>query len=352
MEHTTRHYCDVTGECKCNDTSVTRTPESTTIIPDTCYSPPGDDCSWYRNCLEKRYPCKEQGESYAIDYAEKFCTLYDKHFLSFDAEGKQWINAARKCLQVKLVPILRPFVTMTCDEIKKKALDSHTDCYTSPDNQAPSICDIGIANWMRVFMTIKSAFIDVPIDSLKQSIIIGSKCVSNWITTGIKHLMIDFNSNNDFGERLLNSRIVEPLANDGKWTDNGVQYIGYSTEEDDSSFRMVVLLMPAVQYDLNYEGTIIANVTSVALDAANAVQNGKVQFELPGNVQALNFSVCEDVKCAVPIKSVNVPPVIQSTERNTVTTVINSAERTSTYCWNVVVLFFVCSCVIKEIVHF
>ena len=42
--------------CACNpNSSVTASPMST--LERTCYSPTGEDCSWYTNCLAERYPC-------------------------------------------------------------------------------------------------------------------------------------------------------------------------------------------------------------------------------------------------------------------------------------------------------
>jgi hypothetical protein len=62
------------------------------------------NCEWYGNCLEKKYQCSGTDDDYAMEYAIKFCNLYDEHVAEFSIEGQTWVNAVRKCLQVSLVP--------------------------------------------------------------------------------------------------------------------------------------------------------------------------------------------------------------------------------------------------------
>ena len=73
------------------------------LEPD-CYSPQGDDCEWYINCLERRYPCRGTDDGYAIEFAYKFCNLFFDNYNDFSEDGRNWVDAVRKCLQVQLVP--------------------------------------------------------------------------------------------------------------------------------------------------------------------------------------------------------------------------------------------------------
>ncbi|XP_025087684.1 uncharacterized protein LOC112560222 [Pomacea canaliculata] len=82
-----------------------KTKRQATIGPD-CYTPTGGNCSWYRYCLEASIPCQGTPDDYAITYAEKYCNLFNSNYNRFSSEGKQWVDAVRKCLQVKLVPLL------------------------------------------------------------------------------------------------------------------------------------------------------------------------------------------------------------------------------------------------------
>ena len=52
----------VTDDCSCEPGNTTPKPYTgipTTSLPSKCYSPSGDSCDWYRNCLEKKYPCED-----------------------------------------------------------------------------------------------------------------------------------------------------------------------------------------------------------------------------------------------------------------------------------------------------
>ncbi|WAR31916.1 LOW QUALITY PROTEIN: hypothetical protein MAR_034458, partial [Mya arenaria] len=130
------------------------------------------DLVMYRRALKRAYPLfatalKEQSAaeaillyraSYALDYCEKICDLYTEHYNGFHAIGQKWIDAVRKCLQVALVPLLRPYNHPSCDEIKDAAFRIHSECYVSPYPGAPSFRDIGWSNYLKVYMTIKPAF--------------------------------------------------------------------------------------------------------------------------------------------------------------------------------------------------
>lgn len=135
-----------------------------------CFAPFGANCDWYRKCLEKRYKCEQTPFPYAISFAEHFCLKFDKMYNSFTAKGQNWVDATRKCLQVALVPLLNPSSQEpTCQEIRTFAFNSHTPCYVSPAPQI-SVCRLPFLDWLRVFHTIKSAFIKVTIPSVQGAI--------------------------------------------------------------------------------------------------------------------------------------------------------------------------------------
>ena len=70
--------------------------------------PHGRDCTWYRRCLEKQIPCSGKTGDYAIAYGEKFCQKYTSAYSDFSQNGKKWVDAVRKCLQVSWNLTTRP----------------------------------------------------------------------------------------------------------------------------------------------------------------------------------------------------------------------------------------------------
>lgn len=163
----------IIGECNCNSTDIEGKKNRSKTLDDECYQPKGDDCSWYRNCLAKRYDCDvkyvtvdtldnfsyyDSPVNYAINYGEKFCKLYDETYDKFSNEGQQWVDNVRKCLQNSLAPYIRPWSDSNCDEIEKIAFDSHTPCYVKPGS-AKGYCSLSKIDQFKVFVTIKKAFL-------------------------------------------------------------------------------------------------------------------------------------------------------------------------------------------------
>jgi len=110
----------VYDDCLC-DPSV-QLPQPSVILPASCYSPNGTDCDWYGQCLAKMFHCTGDAE-YAVNYGEKFCKLYEKLKWQFSQKALNWIDAARKCLQVALVPFLHLCQSQpTCEASEQRHL--------------------------------------------------------------------------------------------------------------------------------------------------------------------------------------------------------------------------------------
>lgn len=131
----------VTLDRSCTLSPVT-TISPTATLSSVCYSLSGSHCDWSTNCLKKKYLCKASSTAYAVKYAHIFCAVYKAHYSTYSYTGQDWMNRARKCLQSSLVPLLRPWVKPTCQDIRRKALNSHTSCFLKPDNQQTSICNL------------------------------------------------------------------------------------------------------------------------------------------------------------------------------------------------------------------
>ncbi len=173
----------VYGECRCSP------GQNTTEAPATkhCYSPKGEDCSWYRECLEVRYPCEGSGNDYAIDYGEKFCNLYSNNYNDFSTKGRAWIDGVRKCLQVALVPSLRPWIAKTCEDIRTDAFTSYADCYITPASTVPGICELSCADVWRAFWLVNfegGAFSAAPIETGKQMLSVMGGCFTSGQISG------------------------------------------------------------------------------------------------------------------------------------------------------------------------
>ena len=147
------------------------------VLPADCYNPDGMDCGWYRQCLAKMFPCTDQSE-YAISYGEKFCNLYEDSKSRFSRNGVRWLDAARKCLQVALVPVLYlGEVLPSCEDVRRTAFDSHVRCYVEP-RQGVSVCDLSLSDWANIITTVRSSFLSSAwLETLKASVSTVGLCV-------------------------------------------------------------------------------------------------------------------------------------------------------------------------------
>jgi hypothetical protein len=88
------------------------------ISKDTCLDLDSSSCNWYRECLESKYECCQTFNGalppfedkylypYAIDYAEKYCVIYNQNYEKFSNNGKKWVDEVRGCLYKSLAEML------------------------------------------------------------------------------------------------------------------------------------------------------------------------------------------------------------------------------------------------------
>lgn len=147
---------EVFDSCACSTLGETKNISLSEInsLPSDCYSPNGEDCTWYAKCLEKKYPCEGSDAPYAIKFAEFYCKAYENRKGYFSVQAKKWIGKTRECLQKHLVPFLRAYSSPTCKKIKEAAFRSHVPCYVDE-----GFCDLKCYDFPQVLWTIKeSAF--------------------------------------------------------------------------------------------------------------------------------------------------------------------------------------------------
>lgn len=178
----------VYDDCQCDANS--RLPQPQVILPAACYRPAGTDCGWYRQCLAKMFPCTGH-DDYAISYGERICNLYTHSTLHFSPKALQWIGAVEKCLQLALVPALHfGLAKPTCKDIRRMAFDTHVLCYVAP-SPGQSFCNLSLADWARVFWTIKSGFLPPTFaGTLKAAVEVLTYCGVIWGTQLPKYVSL------------------------------------------------------------------------------------------------------------------------------------------------------------------
>ena len=351
----------VTQDCSCKDAgSTTANPFTgllTTPLPPDCYSPSGDSCDWYRNCLERKYPCEDTSNAYAIRFAERFCRLYDKRYSSFSAAGQKWVNAVRKCLQVELVPLLRVWSNPTCEKIQEKAWASHNSCYLYPDEYAPSICSLRCFDFFKIFFTVKGSFVemDTAVKSFETMLNVGSKCrptsqipkcykeSKDWITNKyvktynrfvniFKIIIKKFKKSRKRVRRLADpTSLPEADARnrfaDGvgsalekalKWNTEVMDWIAYTENkelpkyEDPDNMGIVIMFADKKALGIVKTFSPFVNFDQTVKEFAVAIKGGKLPLEVEGcNVWVRSLSSCAYQSCndTTTLAVSDVPPI-------------------------------------------
>ncbi|KXJ11702.1 uncharacterized protein LOC110243329 [Exaiptasia diaphana] len=314
----------VSKDCACTPGQPTGSPSATpTTLPPQCFSPSGATCEWYRNCLEKKYPCEDTTNAYAIRYAEKFCNMYNKNRYLFSSKGQQWVDAVRKCLQVSLVPLLRPWRSPSCQEIRRAAFDSHTPCYLRPDKGAPSVCDLECLEFFKIFFTIKGSFVklDTAGESLKGAWNIlnqcGLKCTYNWFrqSVTIRMVKIYFKLITQKTKRLFKRSSEDPLPEDDKqsrFAEEVVTYISnalkwnpevmdwFSFSNTNSSI-LYVALADKKGLGIVQTSTPAVNLNNTIAGLATAIKESHIPVQVNGsNVWLKSLDSCSDKTCSQP----------------------------------------------------
>ncbi|KAJ9656217.1 hypothetical protein H2201_008608 [Coniosporium apollinis] len=132
--------CDKCGDCS--------TCPADPMCQSTCINPPLKSCNFYRDCAEGQLGCGAGG--YPLQFGERKCHDFMNNLAHFSAEGQQWVFDTMHCLQLELVPLLKP-CTATCGSMSKAAFDSHPKCYVQA-----GVCGLGCVDAFWILMTVGS----------------------------------------------------------------------------------------------------------------------------------------------------------------------------------------------------
>ncbi|XP_066934276.1 uncharacterized protein [Clytia hemisphaerica] len=341
---------DIGEKCRCQlDGKV---PGET--LPSWCYSPSGDSCNWYRDCLHKYQDCSNTNAFYAIEYGEHFCQAYDESRSRLSYRGQQWVDAVRKCLQVALVPMLRWNNKPNCAEIEQEAFDSHTCCYLAGPScvkaGTPSICDISVSDWGVVFSTINETFNPFSNhgalgEALAGMVTTMAGCTSNYGNDFITWIKLKFTNeddsfrtsldSNDYGEKSkakdLIYQLINELAEEMKWRESGLFWFGglkesLNVDRKRRSAHQDVAVKISVWSNPGEDRSILLNQT--VLNLLDKIEKGEIKIkskQLKESFEIASASSCLDENCTTVGKNVTAP----ITTTPTTTTTIPTAKPTS-----------------------
>jgi hypothetical protein len=304
----------VTDPCRC---SPTTTPPNGTSLPSYCYSPDGSNCRWYSDCLEARYPCSGSDTGYAIEYALRFCRMYQNNYADFSPTGQRWIDAVRKCLQVKLVPLIRQYTRPSCSDIRQRAFDTHAPCYLNPYAGAPSICDLPPADIVPLIFTLQSAFTDITTvgETVCGALDVAKGCNQQWAKTRpcVRAVVVSVKLLYStvlpkwVDKAIFRTKLALKIAELLGWESKGIRYLGCAADLLDPG-NTVIGIMAAVS---DYAGCIrsltrrkrsavsVVDLDAIMAELRDAVGNGSLVLNVDGRkYYATSMSQCDPPACS------------------------------------------------------
>ncbi|CAM4802730.1 unnamed protein product [Rotaria magnacalcarata] len=341
----------VIDPCACNDSSTL--PES--ALPTECLSPDGSDCDWYKNCLERKYSCQGTPTEHMTTYAKTFCELHTKHNELLSDRAQRWIDDARKCLQMALVPFVRPFNNGNCQKIRERAFDSYKPCYIRPYPEVASICHMTRRDWLRIFWTLKSAFIaSTPIaySSLQNIVDTFNECSMDTEANDFGHIFKEFkltidlidtpwdNLNKDQSDQIA-VRIAHQIARIALappqrwgWYAYGIPLTSMQHSHTGHKQMAIELLVADLPGIVNKTLVPPVNITNVEFNEIisrieNAVIKGNLLIQIDnGTYYVSQMTYCLDAKCYATTENYSAPPYIPKNGSN------NNA-----YCFSMIFFF-------------
>ena len=292
--------------CECS--APTEYTPADSAIPAWCFDPDGRNCIWYRECLDQKHPCEDADNGYALSYGEHFCSLYTSNVENskFSQNAVEWIDDVRRCLQVALVPLIRPWQTVTCGDIKRVAFDSHAGCYTSPAQGAPSICSLGARDWLAIFWTIKGSFVSATAETLKEMVQVAGKCSwdygSEMLSSASLKIRIIFDWFGGNGDEIA-KEAGDKIALLHGWDDRTLIWFAYVPPGTDTTDGIDVIIMIADKLTLELTSAPdapIVNLTMTTQHLVDSVREGELtELELNmGNVTiSSSISMCVNPSC-------------------------------------------------------
>ena len=315
----------VTSDCSCSPYFVPNpTLSPTTSLPSFCYSPSGTNCQWYSTCLERKYPCRGTNNADPLRYAEEICWLYNSRKGIFSSDGRKWVDGVRKCLQVELVPLLRPWNKPTCHEIEKSAFESQVSCYMKPDEGVSSICDLDCKEYFKIFWAIKGNVYNVGTGwkSLSGLWNIDVKCGSNssrnCFQEGgqglIKITKLTYQKFNGRSERSIDSTpdetarlkftngVASAIGRRLKWDTVVVDWFAFPNDvknaSDPTSLEMVIVLADKKALGIVTSFSPSFDFSQSLQQLSSAIEGSTLPLQVDGyNVWVKSLASCTDKSC-------------------------------------------------------
>ena len=129
-------------------------------LPSECYHPSGKSCTWWADCFGSRVNqvCKEPKFANFLHY---MCNDIDKKISVLSGIGQKWSAAVKRCLQIRMAPVVTSPNNFTCSDFQEIGYYSHVNCYMHPHN-GPSYCSLPLLDRLKLVYVGFQSWVDNP----------------------------------------------------------------------------------------------------------------------------------------------------------------------------------------------
>ena len=257
-----------------------------------------------------------------MDYAIQFCDLHNRYKPHFSVKTRQWIDFVRRCLLVRLVPLIRPFFNHTnCQQIDSYAADTQLQCHFEPFRFETSVCDLDLVEWAKVFWTVKGNLNRSTSEGLKNMIMSTSRCRNNMLQsilgdtgtpiiqniqqTGmfLARLTVKDGHGNetvtevtDYSE--VAERIINQLAIQLKWNQNGVLWLAFVHNHTNINETGINFFVGSRSlYDVSAFGAEAIAMAEVLTDMVVSLGSETISLTMGDRFSVTKFYACLDFGC-------------------------------------------------------
>jgi len=317
----------LTGTLECVCDPLFSDPPSDNLNAATCYDPAGTaDCTWYGECLNKRKPCEQTSDAYAISYGEYYCKKFANYSSMFTATvGQGWIAAVRKCLQVKLVPLIRATrPEQDCKTIHNAAIAAHDDCYLKPNGTgSTSICDLPCPDLGLILFTIYPELLHWDTWTTGYQVVKGciKKTIRCWENLKcFRAVKLEIQNKTPISKPPPASNLTTAIRDALKWGQQGIKVLGSFGVKVPSYVGETLDLMMAVPDFLDCLNQLLptrkraassVNMDEVVAGLENEVKAGSLHLDVGGSqVYVAAMTNCTGIDCDTPTgDTVTAPPL-------------------------------------------
>ncbi|CAC5376078.1 unnamed protein product [Mytilus coruscus] len=290
-------------------------PYSNVSLPDLCYVPNGFNCNWYNDCFRKKYSCSGIDDG-GIIFQRDLCSLYDQHQHKFKPTNQILLANIRRCLQVDMVRILRPWVQFQCSEIKNLSISVNKQCFTNQEfqNVTLSLCDMNADIFSSLVVTLVESLYkqNGSSEGISNLLEARSFCPNkelfmqtmNTTVVRIKTTMETRHTfyNNAFRSTKVATDIVTKLSELMLWRQHGLSWHAWV----DTRFQNIspnknsifILLASRKSYDMNYNDTSpTPRVNDSVNNLASGISEGMFVSVNKQIVTIQSLEACVDLLC-------------------------------------------------------